>query len=124
MLARKRQLVWSDGLRQLLALGVEHSDQAVAEELREDAAWMDRLTSDEWAVILGNDARAELLLVLGKGSGEELRAFLNGCGVQRPPCDLPGLSEVSNSDLEAAGKAGSPGKSQGFLSRLAARIGN
>jgi hypothetical protein len=78
-----RQLVWSDGLRQLLGLGQEQSDAEIAAELREDAALMDELSRDEWRVVLGNDARAELLQVLGSGSVAELQVFLGALGVDR-----------------------------------------
>lgn len=78
-----RQLVWSDGLRQLLGLGQEQSDAEIAAELREDAALMDELSREEWRAVLGNDARAELLHVLGSGSVLELREFLAALGIDR-----------------------------------------
>lgn len=78
-----RQLTWSDGLRELLGLGVEQSDQQVAEEQREDAVLMDELEREEWKTVLGNDARAELLDVLSRGSVAELREFLNAIGIER-----------------------------------------
>jgi len=79
----KRQLTWSDGLRELLGLSTEKTDEEVAEELREEAVWMDELSKPEWQCVLGNDARAELLLVLGRGSIAELREWLNTLGIVR-----------------------------------------
>ena len=79
----KRQLSWSDGLRELLGLCAEKTDEEVAGELREEAVWMDELSKDEWRCVLGNDARAELLNVLGRGSIAELRETLNIWGIVR-----------------------------------------
>lgn len=79
----KRQLSWSGGLRELLKLDAEKSDEEVALELREEAVLMDELTKSEWCSVLGNDARAELLSVLGRGSVAELREFLETVGVDR-----------------------------------------
>ena len=81
---RSQQLVWSDGLRKKLALAAEKSDQELAEHVREDAVMLDELSRLEWRSVLGNDAQAELLLVLGTGSREELRGFLRSIGIDRP----------------------------------------
>ena len=79
----RRQLVWSDGLRELLGLEAEQSDEEIAAEQREEARLMEELTQPEWAHVLGNDARAELLAVLGRGSVAELRELLAALGIQR-----------------------------------------
>ena len=79
----RRQLSWSDGLRDLLGLEAEKSDDDLASEMREEAWLMDELSKPEWKAILGNDARAELLAVLGRGSAAELREFLQALGIER-----------------------------------------
>ena len=78
-----RQLVWSEGLRNLVGRGQEQSDAESAGELREEAQLLDELSREEWRVVLGNDARAELLQVLGSGSVAQLRVFLGALGVKR-----------------------------------------
>lgn len=95
-----RQLVWSDGLRQLLGLGQEQSDVEIAAELREDAALMDELSREEWRVVLGNDARAELLQVLGSGSLTEVRKFLSALGILRTE---PGEGLLTNLTVGGSG---------------------
>lgn len=79
----QKQLVWSKGLRQRLGLGREKTDAELAAEVREDGRFMDELTKPEWRQVLGNDARAELLEVLGRGSVAELREFLAALGIMR-----------------------------------------
>ena len=68
----QNQLVWSPGGRVLLGLGVEKSDDELAAEVSEQAVLMALLTLPEWRVILGNDLRAELLTVAGRGVRAEV----------------------------------------------------
>jgi hypothetical protein len=57
----KHQLSWSRGLRALLGLGADKSDEEVAAEVDPlSEVWM-RLTLDQWRVILKAQAEAELL---------------------------------------------------------------
>lgn len=79
----RKQLAWSSGLRELLGLGEERTDEEIVQQQREDAVLMDELARDEWACVLGQDARAELLRVLGGGSISALRCFLAVLGVSR-----------------------------------------
>jgi hypothetical protein len=79
----KRQLHWSHGLREKLGLNEEKTDEELAEETREEAVLMDVLKCAEWKRVLGNDARAELLLVLGTGDQGKLRTYLVSMGIER-----------------------------------------
>jgi hypothetical protein len=79
----KKQLVYSKGLRVLLGLiAEEKTDQEVVEEAVEDAVVLAQLDVAAWRVVLGNDARAELLTVASSGDPALVRSFLVGLGVQ------------------------------------------
>jgi hypothetical protein len=79
----KHQLVYSNGLRSLLGLDAEQkTDQQIAEEAIEDAIVLALLDLAAWRVVLGNDARAELLTVACSGDPALVRSFLVGLGVQ------------------------------------------
>ena len=56
----KRQLVWSRGLKEQLAIA-EKSDEELVKEKLEQADLLGLLTYDEWKLILKNDSRAQLL---------------------------------------------------------------
>lgn len=77
----QRQLYWSRGLRELLGLAEEKSDQDLAEEQSEVAIILATLTWEQWRVVLGNDARADLLLVASSGDASAVRSWLVGLGV-------------------------------------------
>lgn len=78
----QRQLVWSKGLRSLLGLGTEKSDAEIAKETREDAVLLAALGLDVWRVVLGNDARGELLEVAHSGNADAVWQFLATLGVR------------------------------------------
>ena len=56
----RRQLFWSHGLKALVGVD-EVSDEVLADEIQEAAEVLGRMTSKDWGVVRGNDARAELL---------------------------------------------------------------
>ena len=76
-----RQLSWSKGLRELLELDPERSDEEIAGEVREDAVQLAQLDRGQWRVVLGNDARAELLEVARTGDVTVVRSVLSSLGV-------------------------------------------
>lgn len=87
------QLQWSQGLRKLLELGVEKTDEALAVETVETGdILLACLTVGDWAKVLGNDARAELLNIADRGIMDELINFLRGLGavgwLERPFLDV------------------------------------
>lgn len=82
----KQQLTWTKGLRKLL--GLKHAekqhgatdDELMAEETR-GATHLVSLTRQEWAAVVGNDARAELLQVAASGSVDQIAEYLHRLGV-------------------------------------------
>jgi hypothetical protein len=87
----KNQLVYSPGLRLLLGLKKEKTDEEVAAEVVEDAVVLAVLDLAAWRVVLGNDARAELLNVASSGDPALVRSFLLLLGV-----DIGGISDDSS----------------------------
>lgn len=80
----ERQLWWSQGLRSLLGLEKEQTDEEVAAEQVDDGAiLLAQLNSDDWEAILKNDARAELLQVASSGDVEQVYTFLERLGLVR-----------------------------------------
>ena len=56
----RRQLFWTHGLKALVGVD-EVSDEVLADESQEAAELLGMLTQQDWKVVRGNDARAELL---------------------------------------------------------------
>ena len=80
----RHQLNWSSGLRKrLLGDEREKTDEELAQEQKEDAVLLGRLTRAQWRVVLANDARGELLEIARLGDWEFVKAFLADIG-----CDL------------------------------------
>jgi len=71
----KRQLVWSRGLRNLLNLASEKTDQDIAESIDEESVVFAQLTLNVWWVIVKNNKRAEILEVCRNGI-ESLHDYL------------------------------------------------
>jgi hypothetical protein len=63
----KRQLVWSDGLRDQLCLGKEQSDKELVDGVEEAAAFFARIPLSVWRVILRHELRGEVLEVCRQG---------------------------------------------------------
>lgn len=78
----KRQLVWSAGLRELLGLCKELSDEELAALEVEEALLLATLSRQTWRGVLGNDARGELLEVASKGDAALLWAWLHRLGIR------------------------------------------
>jgi hypothetical protein len=78
----KKHLVWSRGLRDRLLPNVaEKTDEELANEHDEVAVLLATLTLRQWSVVVGNDARAELLTVASSGDLVQLIDFLITLGV-------------------------------------------
>ena len=77
----QRQLVWSKGLRELLGLEAEKTDEEIAVEEEEDALLLASLSVGAWRVILANDARAEVLQIASAGDVDRLDTFLMELGI-------------------------------------------
>lgn len=76
----ERQLFWSKGLRQLLGLEAEKTDEELAVEQEEIAVILASLTVGAWRIIIANDARGELLEVAAKGDPVLVEQFMCSLG--------------------------------------------
>lgn len=76
-----RQLHWSRGLRELLDMGIEKTDEELIEEQEEEAVVLVQLNHVQWRAVVGNDARAELLEVAATGDVDQVRDFLSELGI-------------------------------------------
>lgn len=63
----RRQLVWSAGLRDLLDLAPEKSDEELAETHDQDATLFAKIPLDTWRQVLRHDKRGELLEICRQG---------------------------------------------------------
>lgn len=72
----KRQLYWSRGLRELLGLGAEVSDQELAEAEGESEVVVTVFATDEWRRLVKEGRRLELLMVLQVQGLEAAHAWL------------------------------------------------
>lgn len=73
----RHQLQWSRGLRKMLGLTPEQSDQEVNEQETDKLGrLLANLDKKEWALVLHFDARADLLRVAGSGDVREVSALL------------------------------------------------
>lgn len=77
----ERQLVYSPGLRDRLGLDVEKTDDELAVEQSEVAIILAQLNREQWRIVVGNDARGELLQVASSGDSVSLGVFLRSIGI-------------------------------------------
>jgi hypothetical protein len=79
----RNQLFWSKGLRALMGLGVELSDdELAADEISELDVLLARLSLDEWKAIYYSDQRAALLDIAASGKPEVIEDWLQSIGVR------------------------------------------
>jgi hypothetical protein len=75
----RRQLVWSFGLRALLLPDVEETaDEDVVGDASDYPDLLATFSLEQWRVIVGNDARAEVLEVAASGDAAEVWDFVRG----------------------------------------------
>jgi hypothetical protein len=81
----RKQLVYSKGLKPLLGMTKpEKTDEVLAAEAVEEGdILLARLSRNQWAVILANDARAELLAIADRGDPDRVQSFLASLGAAR-----------------------------------------
>jgi hypothetical protein len=91
LFAGKKQLVWSRGLRDLLGLNEEKSDEEVATEQSEIALLLAHLENEQWRAVIGNDARGELQAVADSGDVHQVVNFLADLGIELAPWQTPML---------------------------------
>ncbi len=76
------QLVWSPGLKARFRLGPDLTDEQVAQQVNGAfSVLLASLTWQQWRVVLGNDARGEVLAMAAAGDGVQLWDYLAGLGV-------------------------------------------
>lgn len=75
------QIRWSPGLRKLLSLGVEASDQELVEAPMESDVLLASLNLKQWSIILKRDKKGELLEVASSGSRSDLVVYLRVMGI-------------------------------------------
>jgi hypothetical protein len=96
---RKNHLVWSRGLRSQFGL-VEKSDEEILAEQQRGSHLVVLFERNQWYVILGNDARAEVLecVEAEQGGTARLVTFLAGLGVTLTLEQLDPLRETVATD--------------------------
>lgn len=85
------QLRWSPGLRKLFALGQQPSDEELIESPEESDVLLASLTLKQWAIILKQERRGQLLEVASTGKAELLNNYLKAVGVIPGKGELEGL---------------------------------
>lgn len=93
----KRQLSWSRGLRDRLAVGDDLTDEELAGQLDEGAEFLGSLSIDQWKDVLSVDARGLVLVVAARGGWPDvlrLLSVIDGAadGVWVDPADLAPFS--------------------------------
>lgn len=73
----RRVLSYSNGLRDLLAMGQEKTDQELATAEEETSVVLATLNAHQWNMVVGNGARGEVLQVASRGNPEEFWLFLS-----------------------------------------------
>jgi hypothetical protein len=79
----RQQLVWSPGLRAVLGLEDEATNQEVAASLPADAVRLGWLSLTQWHLVLRYEMRADLLNVASTGDWSAVLAFVSGLAATR-----------------------------------------
>lgn len=77
----RRQLQWSKGLRDLLGMRPEKTDEEIAAQQEQNAVELARFEREHWRVILANDARADVLKALKTGDSWAVLEFCESLGL-------------------------------------------
>ena len=77
----RKQLTYSPGLKDFYDLE-EKTDEDLAAEKQEDAVTLVMLTPGQWAQVVGNDIRGELLEVARSGNALTVISYLEGFGIE------------------------------------------
>lgn len=72
----KKQLHWSKGMRELVGIGSEESDEELAGKIEEDAVFLGSLDRFLWSRVLAADKRGELLEVAAAKGWEGVLDFI------------------------------------------------
>ncbi len=74
----KRQLVWSDGMRNVAGLGAEASDEELAARVETDAVFLGALDRARWRLVTAAEKRGELLEIAALAGWEGVKKFIRG----------------------------------------------
>ena len=97
----KHQLQWSRGTRALLKLDEEPTEEELAEMSEDESYLFTWLTRPQWQVVLGNDARAELLEMASTATLPAFWLWLETIGVPEPTIEqLTGLKKHALQEME------------------------
>ena len=75
-------LHWTPGLRKLLDMAIEKTDEQVAKEQEKGGRVLVVFQRAEWVVILANDLRAEVLMTADAGDVEKVKRFVARFGIK------------------------------------------
>lgn len=81
----RHQLEWSRGLRDLLDLGEEETDEEIAAKVESEAVRLGSLTIPQWRAILAEEKRGELLEVASTGGWSAVIDFIESLSQRTPP---------------------------------------
>lgn len=85
---RRRQLVWSKGLRELYRMEPEKADDEIAESMDDGWGFLYFIAPSQWKVILAEDKRAEVLRITEREGEEGAMAYIRElCGMREPGCE-------------------------------------
>jgi hypothetical protein len=99
----RRQLHWSDGLRAILGLEQEKTDEEAAQEQQEGDKLLEvYLNKEQWGDIRGNDYRAELLALVERSTPAEIRVLCLELFGWEPQIIEP-KSTVSSGNIDTGG---------------------
>src|SRR5215469_16349364 len=104
----RRQIVWSNGLRETLGLGEEVSDEEAAQKEMDAPELLSvYCTWEQWEIIRGNDARAEYLEIIEK---QDTAAGIQAACMRwfgfAPWVTEPGVAGATNEESEEALESG------------------
>lgn len=124
----RRQLYWSNGLRKLLELGKEASDEEVAASQEDSADVLAEVTEDQWRGIMAAKAEADVL-TFAEQHPESLPRLLESLAVPVTPplCAMGGTRPPSagGSTLQPSNlPTGSPAEKRQAERRPPARLAN
>ena len=72
----KHQLVWSRGMRDILKIGSEQTDEEIGEKLPNDTYLLASLTRGQWYDVLSHNAVGSILLAAETKTEEDFKAWL------------------------------------------------
>jgi len=72
----KRQLVWSRGMREMLRLGIEKTDEEIAAEIPGETIVYATFNIDQWRKVLRHDLRGEILYRAGFMEQDEFSQWI------------------------------------------------